>query len=160
MKDSATGASIRKARSSAWGKKQPESRNPVQTYLSLALQNISKRSFVFSGSATVVQDGTRSSGIDHSLHSHNVSPCLPNNFTSKMGKKELRDPVGPSPPPYPQLPFISESLTPFTKEQGSPESHSNRGKVNCNQYLLTFPFLPPANSKAYLLGKPGRQEVE
>lgn len=77
-----------------------------------------------------------------------------------MGKMELRDPVGPSPPPYRQLPFIFESLTPFTKEQGSPDSHSNPGKVNCNQYLLTFPFLPPADSKAYLFGKPGRQEVE
>lgn len=112
------------------------------------------------GSATVVQDGTRSSGIDHSLDSHNVSPCLPNNFTSKMGKMELCDPVGPSPAPYRQLPFIFESLTPFIKEQGSPDSHSNPGKVNCNQYLLTFSFLPPADSKAYLLGKPGRQEVE
>lgn len=69
----------------------------------------------FLGSVVVIRDGNMRSGIDHFLHSHNVCPCFSDHFTFKVGKMELCDPLGRSPPPCWQPPLILESLTPFTK---------------------------------------------
>jgi hypothetical protein len=50
------------------------------------------------GSVTAISDENVISGIDCTLHSRNVSPCFPDNFTFKVGKMELCDPLGPNPP--------------------------------------------------------------
>ena len=62
-----------------------------------------KGALFFLGSVVVIRDGNMMSGIDHFLYSHNVCPCFSDNFTFKVGKMELCDPLGPSPPPIDNL---------------------------------------------------------
>lgn len=121
-----------------------------------ALQNVNKTSLVSLSSAAVIKNGNMISGIDHSLCSHNISPCFPDNFTFKVGKMELCDPLDLSPLPYWQAPLILELRPHLLNSRAHLESPTNQWQSELQSISPNiFPSFPQPDSTFYLLGKTG-----